>query len=67
MSFHQDEFHQKGSQEKLDVIYTTFNLIQSLKDDLKYEAPLTNKHGQVFDLKYTLERVEYIMKLVRKI
>ena len=28
---------------------------------------IKNKHGQAFEINYILERVEYIMKLVKKI
>ena len=55
------------SEEKDAVIYTTSNLIESLKDDIKYEAPLKNKHGQEYEINYILDRVEYIMKLIKKI
>jgi hypothetical protein len=77
MSFHQDEFHQRlkgwvGSiheQNKQDALRNLSRLIENIKDDIKYETPLKNKHGQSYDgdLKYILEVAEYVYQLVYKI
>ena len=75
MSFHTQEFHETKRERKYyegkkqDALRIIRHLIEGLKDDIIYETPLKNKHGQSYDgdLKYTLERVEYIYKLVNKI
>ena len=54
-------------EEKQDALRNLSRLIENLKDDIKYETPLKNKHGQAFDLKYPLEVAEYVYKLVMKI
>ena len=67
-----DTFHQRKKRlwndpDKQAALKTTNRLIATLLGDIKYEAPFTNKHGQPFDLKYELERVEYIYQLILKI
>ena len=55
--------------KKQDALRNLSRLIENLKDDIKYETPLKNKHGQSYDgdLKYTLEVAEYVYQLVDKI
>jgi len=68
MSFHEDSFHETKRERKfyedrkIEALRNLSRLIETIKDDIKY-----NIAQDKMELKYKLERLEYIHKLVRKI